>query len=182
MDYFQGVVTDYLRAKRSQFVNTEYMINLDQDGTYLKGRHWYCDAVAIDFSESTVHLCEITYSKTLHAVGVRLQAWANNWPGVVAAIRRDSSLDEKWLVTPRVFLPQSLGAIMDQKLKGLKHPQGVTLPMPQPIVTALEDVVPWKYRSWNGKAFTSNSDPSPPTLCAINGPSPEVAGLDLMQR
>ena len=134
------------------------MINLDPDGTYLKGRHWYCDAVAIDFAESTVHLCEITYSKTLHAVGVRLQAWANNWPDVIAAIRRDSSLDDKWLVAPRVFLPQSLKPIMDQKLRVLTHPQGVTLPMPQPIITALEDVVPWKYRSWNGETFAQSGD------------------------
>ena len=158
MDYFQGVVTEFLRAKRSQFVNTEYMINLDLDGTYLKGRHWYCDAVAIDFSEFTVHLCEITYSKTLHSVGVRLQAWSNHWPGVVAAIRRDSSLDEKWQVTPRVFLPQDLEPILQIKIKSLKHPEGVAQSMPQPIVTALEQVVPWKYRSWNGKAFSSHSD------------------------
>lgn len=108
MDYFQGVVTEFLRAKRSRFVNTEYMINLDLDGTYKKDRHWYCDAVAIDFADSTVHLCEITYSKTLQAVAKRLQLWSNHWPEVVAAIRRDSSLAGEWHVVPRVFVPEPL--------------------------------------------------------------------------
>ncbi len=36
MDYFQGIVTEFLVAKRSRLVNTEYMINLDLDGTYKK--------------------------------------------------------------------------------------------------------------------------------------------------
>lgn len=158
MDYFQGVVTEYLRAKRSQFVNAEYMINLDPDGTYLKGRHWYCDAVAIDFAEHTVHLCEITYSKTLQSVGARLQAWCNQWPGVVAAIRRDSSLEGEWTMIPRVFVPQDLAPLLRLKLKSLCRPAGSTFSMPEPIVTTLEEVLPWKYRSWNGKAFTYDGD------------------------
>ena len=157
MDYFQGVVTEYLRATRSQFVNTEYMINLDPDGINLKGRHWYCDAVAIDFSTLTVQLCEITYSQTLQSIGLRLQAWGNNWPGLVEAIRRDSFLDERWRITPRVFLPQALIPTLELKIKNLKHPDNVDARMPRPVVTPLEEVVPWKYRSWNGKAFASDA-------------------------
>ncbi len=41
MDYFQGVVTEYLRAKRSVFVNTEFMISLDEGDKPKKDRHWY---------------------------------------------------------------------------------------------------------------------------------------------
>ena len=104
MDYFQGVVTEFLRASRTQFVNTEYMINLDSDGVYKKGRHWYCDAIAIDFSKSTVHLCEVTFSKTLQSLLGRLQAWANHWPDVVNAIRRDSELTGNWDFIPRETL------------------------------------------------------------------------------
>ena len=156
MDYFQGVVTEYLRATRTQFVNTEYMINLDPDGTYLKGRHWYCDAVAIDFSTLCVHLCEITYAQTLQSIGVRLQAWCNNWPALVEAIRRDSSLDDRWNVVPRVFLPQHLIPNIELKIKSMKYPDGIDMKMPRPVVTPLEDVVPWKYRSWNGKTFAGD--------------------------
>jgi hypothetical protein len=62
MDYFQGVVTEFLRADRAMFVNTEYLIQLEPGSSLAKGRHWYCDALAINFKESTVHLCEVSYS------------------------------------------------------------------------------------------------------------------------
>lgn len=153
MDYFQGVVTEFLRAKRSQFVNTEYMINLDLDGIYLKGRHWYCDVVAIDFAEHTVHLCEVTYSKTLQAIIARLQAWSQEWPSVVSSIHRDSALTGEWAIAPRVFIPQELEPLLQSKLANISRPDDSSLHMPEPIVTALETVLPWRYRSWNGKAF-----------------------------
>ena len=153
MDYFQGVVTDFLRAKRSRFVNTEYMINLDPDGIYLKDRHWYCDAVALDFESSTIHLCEITYSKSLHAVGKRLQAWCDHWPDVVAALYRDSALKPEWQIFPRVFTPESLRPTLDLRIKALVWTEACSSRMPAPIVTTLEEVLPWRYRSWNGKGF-----------------------------
>lgn len=158
MDYFQGVVTEYLRATRTQFVNTEYMINLDLDGTYKKGRHWYCDAVAIDFSNCTVHLCEISYSKTLQSLSSRLQAWANHWPELVAVIYRDSALTGEWTVSPRVFVPEQHSKQLQKCIAGVKQPDGCTYPMPEPIITSLETVLPWKYRSWNGKAFIVEGD------------------------
>lgn len=153
MDHFQGVVTEYLRAKRSRFVNTEYMINLDLDGTYQKDRHWYCDAVAIDFADSSIQLCEITYSKTLQSVFKRLQFWCNHWADVVVAIRRDSELKGEWQMVPRVFVPGELEAQLTNRLTMVKWPAECAIRMPQPIVTRLEDVLPWKYRSWNGKQF-----------------------------
>ena len=157
MDYFQGVVTEFLRAKRSQFVNTEYMINLDPDGTYNKGRHWFCDAVAIDFAESTLHLCEVTYSKTLQSLLGRLQAWANHWPEVLDAIRRDSSLVGEWQVVPRLFVPGEQREALSKRLQEIKRPESSRYGMPQPLVTPLEDALPWKYRSWNGKPFAEDS-------------------------
>lgn len=158
MDYFQGVVVEYLRATRSQFVNTEYMINIDADGTYKKGRHWYCDVVAIDFANLSVHLCEVTYSKTLHSVTGRLQAWSNYWPDLVQSIRRDRALGAEWNVLPRIFIPESLKSLLEARLKTIKYELPSANLMPQPIVTTLEEVLPWKYRSWNGKAFKANSD------------------------
>lgn len=158
MDYFQGVVTEYLRAKRSRFVNTEYMINLDADGSYKKDRHWFCDALTIDFADSTVYLCEITYAKSLNAVTARLQSWATNWGEVVASIRRDSSLRGDWIFVPRVFIPLELQGTLTPKLGGLKRPELPSLQMPQPLITPLEKVLPWKYRSWNGQAYAAESD------------------------
>jgi hypothetical protein len=153
MDYFQGVVTEYLRAKRSRFVNTEYMINLDVDGTYKKDRHWYCDAVAVDFADSSIHLCEITYSKTLHSICKRLQFWCDHWPKVIEALRRDSALRGEWHVAPRVFVPGDLSIQLQHRISLLKWPDRCSARMPEPIVTLLEEVLPWKYRSWSGKPF-----------------------------
>ena len=73
MDYFQGVVTEYLRAKREVFVNTEFLIQLDPGDVQVKGRSWYCDAVAVSFRDSAVYLCEITYSSSMHALITRLR-------------------------------------------------------------------------------------------------------------
>jgi hypothetical protein len=83
------------------------MIDLDVDGIYGKDRHWYCDAVAIDWADATIHLCEITHAKTLHSVPKRLQFWCNHWPEVVGALHRDSSLTGEWQVSPRVFIPST---------------------------------------------------------------------------
>ena len=119
MDYFQGVVAEYLRAKRSRFVNVEYLINLDRHG-YRKDRHWYCDAVAVDFEDSTVRLCEITYSKTLQSVFKRLQSWCNHWPEIVTAVRRDSQLKGDWNMLPEVFVPGELKTHLDDRIAKLK--------------------------------------------------------------
>lgn len=156
MDYFQGVVAEYLRAKRSRFVNVEYLINLDRHG-YRKDRHWYCDAVAVDFEDSTVRLCEITYSKTLQSVFKRLQSWCNHWPEIVTAVRRDSQLKGDWNMLPEVFVPGELKTHLDDRIAKLKWPSECSLQMPKPKVTLLEDVLPWKYRAWNGKPFTTQT-------------------------
>jgi len=154
MDYFQDVVIEFLRSRRSQFVNAEYLINLDLDGTYLKGRHWYCDAVAIDFETSTVYLCEITYSKTLYSITNRLRAWQKHWPAVVEAIHRDSSLRGQWLVVPRIFVPETLKSLLESKISVVIGNSEAS--MPHPLITPFEQVLPWKYRSWNGEAFVES--------------------------
>jgi len=77
--YFQEIVTEYLRADRAMFVNTECLIQLNPGDVVSKGTHWYCDAVAVNFRESAVYLCEVTYSTSLSALIGRLQAWSSNW-------------------------------------------------------------------------------------------------------
>jgi len=65
VDYFQSVVTDYLRANRSTFLNTECLLQLQPWDSPRKGESWICDVVAVNFHKSTVYLCEVTYSKSL---------------------------------------------------------------------------------------------------------------------
>jgi len=147
VDYFQGVVTDYLRASRSVFVNTECCIQLNPGANPdTSGPHWYCDAVAIDFRAGAVHLCEVSYSKSLSALLKRLDSWNANWTLLCAALVRDCAVPLEWPVRPWIFIPRECRDVLD---KGLSKFLAAGAQMPVPQVTNLEDVVPWKYRSWN---------------------------------
>lgn len=151
MDYFQGVVTEFLRANRSTFVNTEYLIQLDEGSTPLKARHWYCDALAVNFQHSTVYLCEITYSKTMSALLARLQAWAANWEAVCQSISRDSQLTGAWSFRPWVFVPADSRPLLLRKLDCGPSPTDPARGMPAPLITTLESVAPWNYCTWDRK-------------------------------
>lgn len=151
MDYFQGVVTEYLRADRATFVNTECLIQLEPGDSPAKGRHWYCDVVAVNFTDKTVHLCEVTFSRSLGALFERLNGWAENWDALRAAIQRDCRVPSDWSVHPRVFIPERLNDTYQKKLAALLRPGDGASQMPAPLVTHLESVLPWEYRSWDRK-------------------------------
>jgi hypothetical protein len=89
MDYFQGVVTEFLRANRATFVNTECLIQLEPGNSPAKGRHWYCDAVSVNIADQSAQLCEVTFSTTLQSLITRLAAWKSHWVGIRGALNRD---------------------------------------------------------------------------------------------
>jgi hypothetical protein len=150
MDYYQGVVTEYLRADRAVFVNTECCIQLNPgENPDRTGPHWFCDAVAIDLRNQTVFLCEITYSKTLAALGKRLTNWAKHWNELRTALARDCCINPDWNVQPWVFIPEALKVPYDQRLSKIPDLGASPKHMPIPKVTTLEEVTPWKYASWN---------------------------------
>jgi len=149
MDYYQGVVTDYLRANRSTFVNTECLIQLDSKKATVKGAHWYCDAIAVNFAEKKLYLCEVTYSKTLHALLTRLRSWNTHWAPLCAALRRDCSVPTDWETQPWLFMPEDRYSLYKQKVAQLSD-LGMNGHMPKPRVTFLECVAPWQY-DWDRK-------------------------------
>ena len=51
MDYFQGIVADYLSADRSMYVKPECCIQLDSGEKLVAGRHWYCDVLAVRLAD-----------------------------------------------------------------------------------------------------------------------------------
>ena len=55
MDYFQGVVTEYLRADRSCFVNPEFWIRGNLESPQDKP-HWFVDVLAISMRDKAVYL------------------------------------------------------------------------------------------------------------------------------
>ncbi|MTW23250.1 hypothetical protein [Allochromatium palmeri] len=145
MDYFQGVVADYLRAHRSTFINSEFLLQLDEGKVLGKGRYWYCDIVAVDFSQRGIFLCEVTYSKTVHALIKRLSFWNQHWVALCNGIYRETGIPKDWSVKPWLFIPEERRGILDDKLANIVGIGSEGCQIPRPDITYLEEVMPWKY-------------------------------------
>lgn len=141
MDYYQGIVAEYLDADRSVFLNSECYIQLMSGPNPPKGTMWYCDILAINLREKAAYMCEISFSKGLSALVERLAAWDREWTGVRTALQRDCSIPVEWPIKPWVFIPGVRWPVLKRKLK--------VESIPYPRVTYLEEIVPWKYSSDN---------------------------------
>jgi hypothetical protein len=146
-DYYQGVVAEFIRADRGMFVNPEILLQLETGASPKKGSFWYCDLMAVSLRERSVYLCEVTYSSSASALIKRLGAWKAHWSELKLALQRDCGVDPSWCVFPWVFLPQDRHAVYERKLATLGSFD--ELGMPKPKFTALEQVVPWKYCTWD---------------------------------
>jgi hypothetical protein len=147
MDYFQGVVADYLSADRTVFVNPECRIQLHSHGPFKKGEHWYGDILAVNFRDSTVYLCEVTLSRTVAALLKRLREWNANWPAVRVAVARDNSIPESWSMRPWVFGPDAQRELVLRRVSQLLDSSDGAQQMPEPLITSLESVTPWQYET-----------------------------------
>lgn len=145
MDHFESVVLEYLRADRALFINSQCCIQLNAgQNPDTSGAHWYCDAVALSLKAQTAYLCEITYADPPNSLFKRLTGWNKDWPLLRLALERDSGVPQSWSLTPWIFVPQTLAPRVDAFLATLSSGE-----MPRPRVTHLEDVMPWRYRSWD---------------------------------
>lgn len=150
MDYYQGIVADYLTGDPTVFVKPECCIRLNPEGRLMKGDHWYCDILAISLHERRAYLCEVTYSQTLGALQRRLRDWAENWSSICAALTRDNRVPDDWEVRPWVFVPRAQEELARAKIAKIRAERDGSEAMPEANVTCLEDVVPWLYRSPHG--------------------------------
>ena len=147
MDYYETVMTHYLRSDRAIFLNTECCIQLNQGGNPdTSGPHWYCDAVAADFRSKTIFLCEISYSKGLPTLTKRLKGWHEDWEKVCHALARDSFVDKGWPVRPWLFVPEQFVSLLLRRLEEIRAGQPSKF---IPRITPLEMIQPWQYQSWN---------------------------------
>jgi hypothetical protein len=147
LNYYESVVVDYLRADRSLFVNTECCIQINPgENPDTSGPHWYCDAVAADFQNQAIFLCEFSYAAALQALIERLQAWNGAWQGVRRALVRDSHLPAEWEVRPWLFIPEERVKVLRKGLEEIGGGQQLNF---RPRITSLEMVQPWKYCNYN---------------------------------
>ena len=141
MDYFQGVVAEYLRANRQTFVDPEFLLQLDGPASNpQKGAHWYVDLSAVNLKKSAVYLCEVSYSGTLAALLKKLSAWDSKWTEIAKALQRDACVGADWHVRPWIFVPSKSIASLVPKLGTLKVP---------PKITPLEMTQPWQFCTWD---------------------------------
>jgi len=162
MNFYQGVVLEYLRADRSIFVNEECCIQLNAGSNPdQNGPHWYCDALACDFKNHTVFLCEITYSSSLAALVKRLKDWNDHWDMLREALVRDSSVPKDWIVRPWIFVPEHLISLLLRRLDQLGGLAGLKF---KPRLTTLEMVQPWRYRSWDRQGEDAKPEAIPPEM------------------
>ena len=150
MDYYQGIVADYLSADPAMFVKPQCCIRLSPKGRPRKGEHWYCDILAVNLRTQTAYLCEVTYSQTLATLVKRLGDWAAHWPAVRAALVRDNHVPSGWRVRPWLFVPGAQAGAASGKIAKLSSPYDDSESMPEAKVTKLEDVPPWLYPSPHG--------------------------------
>jgi len=144
-DYYEGVVTEYLRADPCMFVRPQSCIQLEP-GPLRDGEHWYCDIVAVRLRKpETVFLCEVTFAKRPTALFNRLLAWDAHWLAVRAALARDNGMPESWSVQPWVFVRGDRQTFVSRRIAELLGPRCGSDQMPEPLVTSLEDVTPWRY-------------------------------------
>ena len=162
ISHFEGVVVEYLRADRALFVNPECCIQINEgDNPDTSGPHWYCDAVAADFREHVVFLCEISFASPPKALEKRLAGWAAHWSDVCAALVRDSHLPVEWPVRPWLFVPEQQIEWIVGKVRALQANQGSAPGLPEPRITPLEWVQPWRFRSWDRRGEESKPSSVP---------------------
>jgi hypothetical protein len=156
MDFYQGVVTEYLRANRATFINPEFLLQIDA-GLAPKGRSWWVDALAVNFKEQRTYLCEVTYAQELGALLKRLAEWATHWSAIRIALTRDAGIPVDWVVRPWIFIPETLVPRFTAK-----RPQMPCVPR----VTPLEMCQPWRFCTWDHPREHDKPACVPPEMCA----------------
>jgi hypothetical protein len=148
MDYFQGVVAEYLRADRACFINPEFWVrgNLSKP---MNSPHWFVDVLAVHMKHRRIYLCEVTYAKKAPALIKRLQSWRTHWATIRQTIVEDTAVAADWSIIPWIFTPVNIRKEIEKQVLEL-HPNS--------RFTDLEMVMPWLYRTWD------RIDDEPPEL------------------
>lgn len=138
MDYYQGVVAEYLRRDRACFVNPEFYLQNDLcPDEAARKVHWYVDVLAIHLRHKCVYLCEVTYAQRPAALLSRLRTWFVHWPTIKQTLARDSNVPPEWSIRPWIFVPQAKIDLLKRSMPAFN---------PSARVTALEETAPWTYK------------------------------------
>jgi hypothetical protein len=114
-----------------------------------------CDAVALDLRHGAVYLCEMAWDDQLQSLMRKVSTWTKNWDSIKAALQRDCKVPANWRVHVWLFVPRGSIDMLDEKLEHLRQTVGARFKVK---LTALEDVQPWRFSSWERceEAWESN--------------------------
>ena len=163
MSQYESVVIEYLRADRSLFLNLGCFIetpgaeNPARVGPY----YWSFPIVAADFHKEAILLCEVSYGQALGGLYKRIEGWSNHWHQLCEALGRELNIPKTWSIRPWLFVPDDSIPKVVKKIDGVRSANpGVAL-FPDPIITPLEMVQPWKYNSSTRNGEKSKPDTIP---------------------
>jgi hypothetical protein len=140
LDYYQGVVEEYLTRDRSFFVNPEFFLPIeDYYAGSTKGSSWHVDILALDLKQHACYLCEVSYAKSLGSMLRRFDAWSTRWAAILGALEREAGVTSDWIVRPWAFAPES--ELRSQLKKLSEFPFS-----PKLKLTPLEMTAPWRYK------------------------------------
>jgi hypothetical protein len=136
-------VIAYLKADRAVFVNSQFLLQLDE-GTEQKKRHLWIDALAVDLRNKEVLLCEVSIARNPAALLKRIGMLCVDWSAYRQALWRDASIPVEWSARFRAFVPRERVTELLATLRTM-----LTAPCPLTIdIVPLEEIAPWKYCYW----------------------------------
>ncbi len=119
MDYYQGVVADYISADRSTFVSGEYLLEPEGRGN----KHWFIDMLAVSVRDKTVYLCEVTYNKQLSNIAKKVREFHEMTEGISQALLREAGIPITWTIRPWLFVPRDNGPKLVKRLGPIFTPR-----------------------------------------------------------
>jgi hypothetical protein len=134
MDFYQGVVAEYVASNRAYFVSGEFMIPRKAGGYFL------VDLVAISPSEQHVYLCEVTYSQRIANIIRKVKCYHQERDDIQAQLFKIAGISTNWKLMPWLFVLAKHHKTIDARLR-------VECPNWHVRIDDLETVGPWNFPS-----------------------------------
>jgi hypothetical protein len=162
MSQYESVVVEYLRADKSLFLKSDFFIQIrDVQNPARLGPSWYFPIVAADFHKEAILICEVSYSQSLGGLYKRIEGWSNHWHQLCEALCHELNIPKTWPIRPWLFIPDDSIPRVVKKIDGVRFANPGVAFFPDPIITPLEMVQPWKYNSLARQGEKSKPDTIP---------------------
>ena len=165
MSQYESVVIEYLRADPALFLKCGcYVETRDVENPARFGPHWYFPIVTADFHKKAILICEVSYAQSLGGLYKRIEGWSNHWNQLCEALGSELNIPKTWPIRPWLFVPEDSIPRIIKKIEEVRSVNSRTSTFPDPIITPLEMVQPWKYNSLSRIGEKSKTDTIPQSM------------------